>query len=100
MLLKPAWLADIARHGLPGMANLEGYPFSALNPTDTATAVGREMDPTLDWEAVKRLRDQWPGKFLLKGVERPDDAEHAAAVSRRGRSARRACWWGGPRSSA
>ena len=80
VLFKPGWLADVARHGLPGMANLEGYPFSALNPTDLATAVGREMDPALDWEAVKRLRDQWPGRFLLKGVERPDDAERAAAM--------------------
>jgi (S)-mandelate dehydrogenase len=80
VLAKPAWLLDVARHGLPGMANLEGYPFSALNPTDLATAVGREMDPALDWEAVKRLRDQWPGKFLLKGIERPDDAERAVAM--------------------
>ena len=80
VLFKPAWLLDIARHGLPGMANLEGYPFSALNPTDIATAVGREMDPALDWDAVKRLRDLWPGKFLLKGVERPDDAQRAAAM--------------------
>jgi (S)-mandelate dehydrogenase len=38
------------------------------------------MDPALDWEAVKRLRDLWPGKLLLKGVERPDDAERAAAL--------------------
>ena len=77
---KPAWLLQIMRHGLPGMANLEGYPFSALNPTDLATAVGREMDASLDWEQVKRLRDLWPGKMLLKGVERPDDAERAAAM--------------------
>jgi (S)-mandelate dehydrogenase len=80
VLFKPAWLLDVARHGLPGMANLEGYPFSALNPTDLATAVGREMDPALDWEAAKRLRDLWPGKFLLKGIERPDDAARAAAM--------------------
>jgi (S)-mandelate dehydrogenase len=38
------------------------------------------MDPALDWEAAKRLRELWPGKFLLKGVERPDDAERAAAM--------------------
>lgn len=77
---KPAWLLGILRHGLPAMANLEGYPFSERNPTDIATAVGREMDASLDWEAAKRLRDLWPGRFLLKGVERADDAERAAAV--------------------
>ena len=38
------------------------------------------MDPALDWDALKRLRDLWPGKLLLKGVERPDDAERAAAM--------------------
>src|SRR3954466_11741133 len=80
VLFKPAWMLEVMRHGLPGMANLEGYPFSALNPTDLATAVGREMDAALDWEAIKRLRDLWPGKLLLKGVERPDDAERAAII--------------------
>ena len=80
VLFKPAWLLDILRHGLPGMANFEGYPFSSRAPTDIATAVGREMDASLDWEAIKRLRDLWPRKLLLKGVERPDDAERAAAL--------------------
>ena len=80
VLFKPAWLLEILRHGLPGMANFEGYPFSSRTPTDIATAVGREMDASLDWEAIKRLRDLWPRKLLLKGVERPDDAERAAAI--------------------
>jgi (S)-mandelate dehydrogenase len=80
VVFKPAWLRDILHHGLPGMANFEGYPFSATTPTDLATAVGREMDASLDWEAIKRLRDLWPRKLLLKGVERPDDAERAAAI--------------------
>ena len=80
VLFKPAWLLEIARHGLPGMANFEGYQFSTPKGTDIATAVGQEMDPSLDWEAIKRLRGLWPGKLLLKGVERPDDAERAAAI--------------------
>jgi (S)-mandelate dehydrogenase len=80
VLFKPAWLLEILRHGLPGMANFEGYRFSTPAGTDIATAVGREMDAGLDWEALKRLRDLWPRKLLLKGVERPDDAERAAAL--------------------
>ena len=77
--LKPAWLLDIVRHGLPRMENFEGYKFSSTRMTDIATAVGREMDAGFDWDELKRLRDLWPGKLLLKGVERADDAEHAAA---------------------
>jgi (S)-mandelate dehydrogenase len=80
VVFKPAWALDMMRNGLPGMANLEGYPFSAPSGTDIVTAVGREMDAGLDWEYVKRLRDEFPGKLLLKGVERPDDAERAVAV--------------------
>jgi (S)-mandelate dehydrogenase len=80
VLFRPAWALDMLRNGLPGMANMEGYPFSAASGTDIVTAVGREMDAGLDWEYIKQLRDQWPGKLLLKGVERPDDAERAVAV--------------------
>jgi len=80
VIFKPAWALDMLRHGLPGMANLEGYRFSTPAGTDIVTAVGREMDADLDWEYIKRLRGLWPGKLLLKGVERPDDAERAAAI--------------------
>lgn len=78
--LKPAWLFDIMRHGLPGMENFHGYKFSSVKVTDIASQVGREMDASFDWEELKRLRELWPGKLLLKGVERPDDAERAVAA--------------------
>ena len=80
VIFKPAWALDMLRNGLPGMANLEGYPFSTPSGTDIVTAVGREMDAGLDWEYIKRLREMWPGKLLLKGVERADDAERAVSV--------------------
>src|SRR5205814_274067 len=80
VIFKPAWLLEIMRYGLPGMANFDGYKFSTPSGTDIATAVGREMDAALDWEAIKRIRDLWPRKLLLKGIERPDDAERAAAL--------------------
>src|SRR5262245_44276046 len=43
VVFKPAWALDMLRNGLPGMANLEGYRFSAPSGTDIVTAVGREM---------------------------------------------------------
>jgi (S)-mandelate dehydrogenase len=80
VVFKPAWVLEYLRHGRPGMANLEGYPFSTPSGVDIVTAVGREMDAGMDWEYIRQLRDEWPGKLLLKGVERPDDAERAAAA--------------------
>src|SRR5688500_12474583 len=80
VVFKPAWALDMLRNGLPGMANLVGYPFTTPAGTDIVTAVGREMDASLDWEYIKQLRDQWPGQLLLKGVQRADDAERAASI--------------------
>src|SRR5205085_2867803 len=48
VIFKPAWLLEIMRHGLPGMANFDGYKFSTPSGTDIATAVGREMTVLLD----------------------------------------------------
>jgi (S)-mandelate dehydrogenase len=62
------------------MENFEGYKFSSTKVTDIATAVGREMDASFDWEELKRLRDLWPRKLALKGIQRPDDAERALAL--------------------
>jgi (S)-mandelate dehydrogenase len=80
VIFKPAWVLEVLRHGLPGMAHFVGYQFSTPTGTDIVTAVGREMDAGLDWDALKRLRDLWPRKLLLKGVERADDAERAVAA--------------------
>jgi (S)-mandelate dehydrogenase len=80
VLWKPAWLADMARHGVPEMKNLAGMVRWSTKITDIAASVGREMDATFDWEQLKALRDAWPGKLVLKGVERADDAERAAAL--------------------
>lgn len=77
---KPAWLFDMARHGIPTMKNLEGMARSSTRITDIAASVGREMDASFDWEQLKELRDAWPGKLVLKGVERADDAERAASL--------------------
>jgi (S)-mandelate dehydrogenase len=80
VLLKPAWLADMARHGIPDMKNLEGLVRSSTRMTDVAASVGRELDASFDWEQLKAVRDAWPGKLLLKGIVHPADAERAVAA--------------------
>jgi len=80
VIFKPAWLWDLARHGVPGMAHFKDYRFSSTKMTDIATAVGREMDASFNWDELQRIRSLWPRKLFLKGVERPDDAERAAAM--------------------
>ena len=80
VLFKPAWLLDIARHGIPQMKNLEGMTRSSTRITDIAASVGRELDASFDWDKLDRIRNLWPGKLLLKGIVRADDARRALAL--------------------
>jgi (S)-mandelate dehydrogenase len=80
MIFKPAWLLDIARHGVPQMKNLEGMVQGSPRLADVAASVGRELDASFDWDDLKALRDAWPRKLLLKGIVRPDDAVRAAVA--------------------
>jgi (S)-mandelate dehydrogenase len=77
---KPAWALDMLIHGIPRMENLDGFEQWSTKVTDIAASVGRAQDSSFSWEALKRLRELWPGKLLLKGIERPDDAERAATL--------------------
>jgi len=80
VLLKPAWLAGMARRGVPRMKNLEGMLTQAPRLTDVAASVGRELDASFSWDDLKGLRDAWKGKLLLKGIVHPADAERAVAA--------------------
>ena len=77
MLAHPRWLATVATRR-PRFVNIE----RELPPgTDVNAFVGHSMfDPSFCWDDVKRFRDLWPRKLLLKGVLRADDAERALAA--------------------
>jgi len=77
MLMHPHWLATVATRR-PRFVNVE----RELGPgRDVNSFVGHGMfDPSFRWDDLKRFRDRWPGKLLLKGVLRADDAERAAAA--------------------
>ncbi len=77
ILRHPRWLATIATHR-PRFVNVE----RELAPGRSVNAfVGHGMfDPSLDWDDLARYRDLWPGKLLLKGVLRADDAVRAVSL--------------------
>ena len=77
MLLHPRWIATVATRR-PRFVNVE----RELGPgRDVNAFVGHGMfDPSFSWDDVKRFRDIWPRKLLLKGVLRADDAERAVAA--------------------
>ena len=63
--LHPRWsLAQLAR-GKPRMANFDRKGFSFDRTASRAAAT---------WDHLARLRDEWPGRLVVKGVTSPDDA--------------------------
>ncbi|HEX9707915.1 MAG TPA: alpha-hydroxy acid oxidase [Steroidobacteraceae bacterium] len=77
MLLHPRWLATVATRR-PRFVNVERELESGR---DVNSFVGHGMfDPSFCWDDLKRFRDLWPRKLMLKGVLRADDAERAVAA--------------------
>ena len=76
----PRWLKDILFHGMPVMENMVGLEMQTKNATAIASSVGRSYDPSFDWDALKKIRDQWPRKLIVKGILHPADADQLAKM--------------------
>jgi (S)-mandelate dehydrogenase len=76
----PRWLKDILFHGMPVMENMVGLEMQTKNATAIASSVGRSYDPSVDWDALKKIRDQWPRKLIVKGILHPADADQLAKM--------------------
>ena len=74
----PGWCLRLLQHGMPVMGNLTGLAAEATSASGIASSVGRNYDPSFDWEQLKAIRDNWPRKLIIKGILRVDDAQRAA----------------------
>ena len=79
----PLWLAGVMGRymlegGIPTQANLPDRLRAKITRGAPPGALFKQDD--LDWDGVKALRDRWPGKFVLKGILHPEDAERALAM--------------------
>ena len=81
-LTKPAWaLGVLANGGLPMIENLRGFTQKKRDTlVSISSAVGQNLDAGFDMDGLKRLRERWKGKFIVKGVARADDAERIVAM--------------------
>ncbi len=74
----PRWLWGVGRRGAPAMANLATAVLS--DPNAQAALLSRKMDASFGWDDLKRLRDRWPRRLLVKGMLHLDDAKRAVAL--------------------
>ena len=85
MLRHPTWLSTVmGRYFMNGgMPRHVNYPEGYQMPITGNVSKMEDKKPTtkradqLSWDDVDRLRDMFPGKLLIKGIMRADDAEEA-----------------------
>lgn len=65
--LHPRWSLSTLIHGRPEMANflMDGYDFDRT-----------ESRAKADWDTLRRLRDLWKGRLVVKGVLNAEDAKN------------------------
>lgn len=76
--LCPVWLNGIRQTGMPRMKMMDGYADSVkLDKTmrSSTAHVGYLLRTSPDWDYVRKLRDEWDGHLIVKGLSRPEDAQ-------------------------
>ena len=72
MAIHPAWWSNLL--------TTEPLEFASLRQTGGTVAelVDRMFDPSATLDDLAWLRDEWPGKVVVKGIAHPDDARSMA----------------------
>jgi (S)-mandelate dehydrogenase len=78
MLRHPTWVWRVLRNGLPNFPNLQQF-VPGQNPTlyEVARWSLANQRPQTNWQTIAKLRQAWPGKLLIKGVQNLEDVRMA-----------------------
>lgn len=79
-LRHPSWVASYLRHGLPVMRNFLPYAPPATSARDLTSFYASQVPTTHGWSLIERLREQWKGNLVIKGVLTAEDAQRLATV--------------------
>jgi L-lactate dehydrogenase (cytochrome) len=74
---KPAWCLGMLGTQRRTFRNIAGHAKGVTDLSSLSAWTAEQFDPTLNWDDVKRIRDRWGGKLILKGILDPEDAEKA-----------------------
>jgi len=80
MALKPGWSLPMLFTRNRTFGNVVGHVAGVEKLRTLSAWSSEQLDPSLDWDDVRWVRDQWPGRFILKGIMDPIDAELACST--------------------
>jgi L-lactate dehydrogenase (cytochrome) len=78
LAIHPRWIRDVALGGKPlTFGNLEHAVPGARTPAAFRNWVDAQFDPSVTWDDISWVRENWNGRLLVKGVLDPEDARRA-----------------------
>lgn len=81
VLTKPAWAWDVGIRGRPHtLGNIAPVLGEKAGIDEFWSWLGNNFDPTVTWNDIDRIRAEWDGKFVIKGILDPEDARLAARL--------------------
>jgi L-lactate dehydrogenase (cytochrome) len=81
IVTKPGWTLGVMRAKRKTFGNIEAYlKQGRVNLMGAGEWSTKHFDQTLNWRDMEWIRDQWPGKLVLKGILDVEDAKLAAAI--------------------
>lgn len=75
---KPRWCLDMLRTKRRTFRNIAGHAEGVTDLSSLSAWTAEQFDPALSWDDVKRIKDRWGGKLILKGILDAEDAVKAA----------------------
>ncbi len=75
---KPRWWMGMLGTKRRTFRNIVGHAKGVSDMSALGAWTAEQFDPRLSWDEVKRIRDEWGGKLILKGILDVEDAEIAA----------------------
>ena len=78
MMIRPQWCLGMAQTHRRTFRNIVGHAKGVADLSSLMSWTNSQFDPQLDWAKIARIRDQWGGKLILKGILDEDDARKAA----------------------
>ncbi len=79
-MLKPAWGINYVTHEKFSLPQLDQHVDMGGGAMSIGSYFTEMLDPTMNWDDLGEMVEEWGGKFCLKGVIHPDDAKRAAEL--------------------
>ncbi|MBU1176254.1 MAG: alpha-hydroxy-acid oxidizing protein, partial [Alphaproteobacteria bacterium] len=82
--IKPAWAINYAIHEPFKLPQLDEHVDMGGSTVSIGKYFSEMLDPTLSWDDVAEMIEEWGGPFCLKGVMSVEDVRRAAAIGCKG----------------